>query len=186
VDYNSFGMSPMGGSTLMNVIDFLRSRRIWFETLLHAPASAATKLAGSVHVPGRRVGKAVLVNTGGSRVLAVLPATSRVDIERLAAALRMDAGDVSLASSEQIEAIFGDCEPGAIPPFGRRYGLTTVVDSSLAELDVVVFPTNTRHIGLRMRFRDFVGLEEPLHADFARPIAQKTTRRLTGRRLRAG
>jgi Ala-tRNA(Pro) deacylase len=176
----------MGVCTLMNFIDFLRSRRIWFETLLHPPASAATKLARSVHLPGRAVGKVVLVNAGRSQVLAVLPATSRVDMERLAAALQVNARDLSLATSDQIEAVFRDCEPGAMPPFGSHYGLKTVVDSSLAEIDLVVFPTNTRHVGLRMKFRDFENLEEPLLASFGQAIAPRSAGRSPRRQRWAG
>jgi Ala-tRNA(Pro) deacylase len=169
----------------MYVVDFLRKRRVWFERLLHTPASSATKLAGSVHFPGRRVGKAVLVKASGSHVLAVLPATSRIDLDRLSAALQIDRREVALASAQEIEEIFRDCEPGAIPPFGRLYGVRTVVDSSLADSGVIVFPTNTRHLGLRMKFRDFEALEEPLRADFGEPIVPSSPRRSRVRRYRA-
>ena len=67
----------------MYVVDFVRDRSVWFETLLHRPASSATRLAGSVHIPGRNVAKTVLVRIGDSFLLAVLPATSRIDLERL-------------------------------------------------------------------------------------------------------
>ena len=69
----------------MYVVDFLRSRRVWFETFFHRPASSATRLAGCVHVSGRSVAKSVLVKAGEDFVLAVLPATSRVDLDGLGA-----------------------------------------------------------------------------------------------------
>ena len=49
----------------MYVVDYLRSRRVWFETFLHRPASSATRLAGRVHIPGRSVAKTVLVKARG-------------------------------------------------------------------------------------------------------------------------
>ena len=49
----------------MYVVDYLRSRRVRFETFLHHPASSATRLAGRVHIPGRSVAKTVLVKAGG-------------------------------------------------------------------------------------------------------------------------
>jgi Ala-tRNA(Pro) deacylase len=160
----------------MYVVDFLRSRRVWFERLLHIPASSATKLARSVHVPGREVAKTVLVKAGDGLILVVLPATSRIDLDRLGTALGIDPTRIRLATPEEIMATFHDCEPGTIPPFGRLYGLRTVVDASLAAVGLIVFGTNTRHEGMRMRFRDYEALEAPLRADFGRPITSGPAR----------
>lgn len=152
----------------MCVSDFLRSRSVRFEVLLHAPAHSAAHLAGSVHVPGRSVAKAVLVRSGEAFVLAVLPATHRVDPARLAGVLGVES--VRIATEAEVEAVFADCEPGALPPFGRLYGLKTFVDASLAGSAEVVFVANTRHEGVRMRFKDYEAIEEPTRARFASPI----------------
>ena len=154
----------------MYVVDYLQSRRVWFETFLHCPASSATRLAGHMHVPGRSVVKSVLVKARGAYVLAVLPATLAIDLDRLGRALGLEPDEVKLATADEIERIFQDCEPGTIPPFGRLYELGTVADVSLQGAGVLVFRTNTRHLGIRMQFRDYERLEEPLRADFARPI----------------
>lgn len=159
----------------MYVLDFLRTRRVWFETLLHAPASSATRRAGAIHVSGRGVAKTVLVTAGGEHVLTVLPATSRVDLDRLAAALQRDPRETRLATVEEIDRVFHDCEPGAIPPFGRLYGLRTIVDAGLRDAGVVIFTTNTRHQGLKMHVRDYEGLEEPQCAEFGQPAAGRRT-----------
>ena len=158
----------------MYVVDYLRSRRVWFQTFLHCPASSATRLAGRVHVPGRSVAKSVLVKARGGYLLAVLPATSRVDLYRLGHALGLDPGEAALATANEIERIFYDCEPGTIPPFGRLYELRTVADVSLQGAGVLVFRTNTRHVGIRMQYRDYECVEEPFRADFARPIRSGT------------
>jgi Ala-tRNA(Pro) deacylase len=155
----------------MYVLDFLRSHGVWFETLLHNPASSSAKRAGHVHVPGRKVGKTVLIKAGDTFVLAVLPSTSWIDLGRLSAAVGTPASLVRLATPDELLAIFADCEPGVVPPFGRLYGLTTLVDSGLAELTDIVLGANTRHEGLRMHFHDFQTLEQPMRASFTRPIA---------------
>src|SRR5271157_5035297 len=165
----------------MYVVDYLRSRRVRFVTFLHCPASSATRLAGRVHVPGRSVAK-----TGGAYLLAVLPATSYVDLARLGQALGLDPGEVKLAAADEIERIFHDCEPGTIPPFGRLYELRTVADVSLQGAGVLVFRTNTRHLGIRMQFRDYESLEEPFRADFARPINSATGQSSPRNRQRRG
>src|SRR4051812_13373406 len=75
---------------LMYIVDFLQSRGIGFETLLHRPAFSATRRARNMRVTGREVAKTVLVKSGEEFVLAVLPATSRMELSRLAAALHAE------------------------------------------------------------------------------------------------
>src|SRR3954469_25853918 len=114
----------------MCIRDFLQSRSVRFEWLLHRPAPSAAHLAGSLHVPGRCVAKSVLVKAGEVFALAVLPATHRIDTVRLAEVLRV--ASLRIATGAEVESIFADCEPGALPPFGRLYGLSTIVDASLS------------------------------------------------------
>jgi Ala-tRNA(Pro) deacylase len=164
----------------MCIRDFLQARSVRFEVLLHAPAHSATHLAGSVHVPGRSVAKAVLVKADGLFALAVLPSTHRIDPERLAEVLGV--ASLRIATETEVEAVFNDCEPGALPPFGRLYGLQTVLDASLSGGSEIVFVGNTRHEGVRMKFKDYEILETPIKARFASPIASKRvkTRRKAG------
>jgi Ala-tRNA(Pro) deacylase len=162
----------------MCIREFLQSRHVWFETMLHPPAPSASKLAQSIHVSGRHVAKAVLVEMGGTYRLAVLPATARIDLDRLAQVL--DGQDVRIATEDEVEHVFGDCERGALPPFGRLYGLTTLVDTSLSGGSEIVFVGNTRHEGVRMRYRDYEALEGPVRARFA--LATSPRRRRTSHR----
>jgi Ala-tRNA(Pro) deacylase len=168
----------------MYVVDFLRSRRVWFEELLHNPTSSATRLARALHIPGRAVAKTVVVRAAEEFVLAVLPATSRIDVDRLRTVLQVDPSLLRMADIDEIARIFHDCEPGSIPPFGRLYGLRTVVDDGLACTGTIVFRANQRHEGLRMQFSDYLALEAPLQAAFAQPIDARSTRGFLRRRER--
>src|SRR4051812_32793148 len=122
----------------MYVESFLRNHRVSFEILLHSPTSSATKLAASVHAPGRGVAKTVLVKAGERFVLAVLPATARIDFGRLGRALGIDPSQLRLAIPEEIHKSIHDCEPGVIPPFGQLYGVETIMDESLADNPTIV------------------------------------------------
>ena len=154
----------------MYITEYLRSRRVWFKHLLHAPASSAGRLAACLHVPGREVAKAVLVRAGAEEWLAVLPSTSRVDMARLASALGADPSTLRLATPAEVARRFPTCEPGALPPFGRLFGVATVVDPSLATPEFVA-AGHTRLEGFRLRTADFLALEGPTVAEFAAPIA---------------
>ena len=164
----------------MCIRDFLKSQQVRFEEFLHAPSHSAMHLAGSVHVPGRSVAKSVLVRSGETFTLAVLPATHRVDLGRLSEVLGVDG--LRIATEAEVEVIFADCETGALPPFGRLYGLTTVLDASLSAVAEVVFVGNTRHEGVRMRYKDYERVEGPLKARFASPIDARRPKN----RLKAG
>jgi Ala-tRNA(Pro) deacylase len=155
----------------MYTVEFLRSHRIWFEELLHQPASSATKHAHHMHVPGRMVAKTVLVKAGERFVLTAVPCTSRINLDELAALLGLPASAVRLATADELVGIFTDCEPGVVPPFGELYDLDTVFDVSLLEVGELVFGGNTRHEGLRMRASDYVAIEGPLIGSFAVRIA---------------
>ena len=173
----------------MYVHDFLRSHGVWFEALLHRPVSSSAKRAGSVHVPGRRVAKAVLIKAGDSFLLVVLPSTARIDLGRLSEVVGAPLAQVRLATPDELFEIFPDCEPGVVPAFGRLYGLTTLVDFGLADSAEVIMGANTRHEGLRMLFQDFQRLEEPIRASFTRPLTPKPERSnspRTDRNRRAG
>ena len=108
-------------------------------------------------------------------VLAVLPSTSRIELETLSTVL--GGRNVRLATEDEIEGTFGDCERGALPPFGRLYGLDTVVDAGLAGDEEIVCVGNARHEGLRLRYRDYLALEQPLIARFATTPQGKRVRR---------
>jgi Ala-tRNA(Pro) deacylase len=183
------GIFPVIRQPEMYIVDFLRSRHVWFEALLHHPASSSAKRAQSVGVPGRRVAKGVLVKAGDSFVLAVLPSTSRIDLSLLSAVVGAPAAEVRLATPDELLATFPDCEPGVVPAFGRLYGLTTLVEAALAEGSDILVGANTRHEGLWMHFRDFQALEEPVRASFCLPGASKPgkpDRGPRGRNRRAG
>jgi Ala-tRNA(Pro) deacylase len=97
--------------------------------------------------------------------MAVLPATRHINFDKAKAAFQ--SGPVLLAAEAEFARLFPDCERGALPPFGSKYGLTTVVDEWLTRDVEIVFEGNTHHEAIRMRFDDYAALEHPRVADLA-------------------
>jgi Ala-tRNA(Pro) deacylase len=149
----------------MSIRTFLESRQIRFETLLHCPAPSATRRARRLHVSGHCVAKGILIKANKGDVLVVLPSTLWIDLGRLASVLGEN--EVRLATEDEVEAVFDDCERGAVPPFGRLYGLRTIVEDGLSRVGEVVFVANARHEGIRMQYRDYEALEDPVRAQVA-------------------
>src|SRR4051812_12330232 len=85
--YNKASITSLLGAPPMSIRDFLQNRHVRFETLLHCPAPSATKRAQSIHVSGRSVAKVVLIRAAEQHVLVVLPATHRIEFNRLAQVL---------------------------------------------------------------------------------------------------
>jgi Ala-tRNA(Pro) deacylase len=148
----------------MRVEQFLCEQRVAFESLVHPPAFTAQKRAKFLGIPGQRVAKCVLLHGPAGYVLAVLPATQHVDT----AALADDLGaPVRLATEEEIAEVFRDCEWGVVPPFGRLYGLNSVLEDTLPGDALLVFEGNSHVEALRLRCRDFERLERPRRLRFA-------------------
>lgn len=148
----------------MRVTQFLADQHVAYEEMLHAPAFNSQKLAKSLHISGRAVVKSVLLRGPKGFFLAVLPAASRIDFARLSAAMK---GDVRLATEAELVDQFLDCEWGAVMPFGRLYGLETVLDATISLETTIVFQAQRHMLAIKMQCRDFVKLERPERILFA-------------------
>jgi Ala-tRNA(Pro) deacylase len=149
----------------MRVSQFLAEQQVAFENLVHPPAFTAQKRARFLRVSGRRVAKSVLLAGPQGYFLAVLPATHHIDAEPMERAL---GGPVRLASDEEVARVFYDCEWGVVAPFGRLYGLETVLDDSLDPNAEIVVEANSHAEAIRMSCQDFERLERPRRFRFAR------------------
>jgi Ala-tRNA(Pro) deacylase len=151
----------------MNVAKFLENEHYKFERVQHAPAYSAQHLAHELHVSGREVAKTVLLRANGGYefVVAVLPASKKIDLER--ASKLFGGATLHLATEIEIADHCPDCDFGVLPPFGSRYGMKTIVDSSLAEDESIWFEGNTHEEAIRIKFEDFRRLEQPIVAPFA-------------------
>jgi Ala-tRNA(Pro) deacylase len=155
----------------MRIIDYLAEQQIDFERLPHPPAYSAQKRAKYLRLPGRQVAKCVMLAGPSGYLLAVLPATHQVDTRALSEQL---GGPVRLANDREIAEIFLDCEWGVVPAFGARYGITTLLDESIAPDAEIVFETHTQFEAVRLRCRDFERLEKPRRLPFAHPSPSRS------------
>ena len=112
----------------MTLTDYLAEQAVPFEAILHPPAFSASKRAKYLRVSGGDVAKAILLHGPRGFFVAVLPATRQADLGKLSAAR---GGPVRLATTDEIVDTFRDCEWGVAPPFGRLYGLETVLEETI-------------------------------------------------------
>ena len=148
----------------MRVSEFLSGEHIAFETLLHAPAYTAQHRAKYLGVSGNQVAKAVLLRCADDYLLAVLPATKRIDTSRLGILLD---SPVSIATAKEVALVFRDCEWGVVGPFGKLYGIPSIIDSSIALDQMMIFESDTHAEAIRVRCHDYELLEQPRRLSFA-------------------
>ena len=149
----------------MKIQEYLSQNNVAFETRHHAPAYTSQEVAAEEHVSGNILAKGVVVKADADFVLCVLPASLKLDMEKLARATGADR--VRLADETEMARIFPDVEVGAEPPFGNLYDMTTIVDEHLAEAAEIVFQAGTHSEAIRMSFDDYARLTNPHVADLA-------------------
>jgi Ala-tRNA(Pro) deacylase len=145
---------------------FLQESKASYKVVQHNVTYSAQRTAASVHTPGREVAKAVVLKSGEGYVMAVVDAPHRVDLEKFAKVSGMK--DPVVAEEAELKEIFPECELGAMPPFGGLYGLKVFIDRQLEEDEEIVFNAGTHFEALRMKYKDFKALADPVVGDIAR------------------
>ena len=139
----------------MKLSDYLKANEVQYEVVNHSHSGNSMQTARASNVPARCVAKAVVLEGDTRAVMAVLPASRRLELRTLQA--RSGQG-LRLATERELTGLFSDCEPGAVPPVGAVYGLETIWDDSLNEQPDIYFEAGDHETLVHMKTRDFIGL----------------------------
>jgi Ala-tRNA(Pro) deacylase len=137
----------------------LNQNGIKYVTLKHSPAYTAQEIAAAAHIPGKELAETVILKLDGIFAMAVLPASCQIDFELLKDAF--SATRVELATEDEFEKLFPNCEAGAMPPFGNLYGMHVYVAPELAEDEYIAFNAGSHSELIQMRYVDFEDLVQP-------------------------
>ena len=141
------------------VRQFLQANNIKYVTVSHSTAYTAQEIAALTHMKGRDLAKTVVVKVDGSLALAVVPASSSVDLLRVR---EISGGrSVELASEGEFRTRFSGCELGAMPPFGNLYEIPVYVDATLASKHEIAFNAGTHSELMQLAYADFERLVKP-------------------------
>jgi len=144
---------------LKKLKEYLDSQKIKYVSLTHSPAFTAMEVAESAHVPGHELAKTVIVKLDGVMAMAVVPSTSKVDLNILRESV--GAAEAKLATEAEFQTLFPDCETGAMPPFGNLYGLEVFVAPRLAEDDQIAFNAGSHTEVMKLAYKEFERLVKP-------------------------
>lgn len=151
----------------MTLQKYLDDRGVAYEVVTHPPAMRMASAAEAAHLPDGCVAKSIVLEDDGGYVLAVIPASHRLQLGELHRWLDRRLG---LASEDEIGTLFKDCEPGAVPPVGAAYGLEVVMEDDLAGQRDVYFEAGDHCSLIHVNAEDFRRLmADARRGRFSRP-----------------
>lgn len=139
-------------TTLRNYLD---RNGVDYDLIPHLHTTSSQASAQAAHVSGDQMAKSVLLEDEQGYMLAVIPATHRLDL----GVLHKDFDRLlGLATEDEIGQVFKDCDQGAIPALGEAYGLPVIFDERLADTPDIYFEAGDHEDLVHVRSADFVKL----------------------------
>src|SRR5262245_39033097 len=145
--------------------DLLDQRRIRYTQLHHEDVSTAEELAEIEHFPADQVATLCAVLADNRLLEVVVPATRTVDLKKVRAWAHCD--EIHLASDEEMEQLFPDCQRGAVPPVRYWSSCPVLMDRWMDVDDDILFEASTHHDAIQMKFADWMRLVNPVVGSFS-------------------
>jgi Ala-tRNA(Pro) deacylase len=136
---------------------FLDVNRVRYEVVVHPYSDTSLDAAESASIPGHKMAKAVLLEDAQGYVMPILPATHRLDLDKVKRELHRD---LALASEREAISLFFDCDEGAVPAI--------IIDDGLLGLGDIYFEAGDHMDLIHMDGADFFALiPDGNHADLS-------------------
>ena len=151
---------------MTQVTDYLQTRGVPFEPIPHQQAYTSIDEAIALGIDASEVVKTVAVRVAGGYALMAVPATGRLDMHLVQAAV----GDrhARLATEEELRRDFPGFELGALPPLGSLLGAPLYVDQDVLEHDTVVFAAGSQTESVQLTTADLLAHEQATAAPLIR------------------
>lgn len=115
---------------------YLESTYLDYELVAHPRSLSSRETAAAAEIPEDHVAKGVLLTDATGYLLAVIPGSHWIKLHALQTELNRP---LELAAEQEVDTLFRDCDPGAVPCLGKAYGIDTVLDEALSSLANVYF-----------------------------------------------
>jgi Ala-tRNA(Pro) deacylase len=136
-----------------------------YRFVTHGARSSARDVADAAKVPARQFAKVVVFrDAAGVYVMVVVPSTTRVRLDSVERTTGRPG--LRLATEDELQALFPDCDVGAMPPFGGLYGLPVYVDACFREQPEFFFRGGAHDEVVGMLFADYESLVRPVYGQW--------------------
>jgi Ala-tRNA(Pro) deacylase len=139
---------------MTQVTEHLETHGVPFAPIAHQQAFTSIEEARALGIDASEVVKTVAVRAAGGYALMAVPATCRLDMHLVQAAV----GDrhVRLATEEELQRDFPDFELGALPPLGSLLGAPLFVDEEVLQHETVVFAAGSQTESVQLKTADLL------------------------------
>ena len=143
---------------MTRVTEHLEAHGVPFELIAHQQAYTSIAEARALGIDAGEVVKTVATRVADGYALMAVPATSRLDMHLVQAAV----GDphVRFATEEELLRDFPGIELGALPPLGSLLGAPLYVDQELLQHETVVFAAGSQTESVQIRTAALLQLEQ--------------------------
>lgn len=152
--------SPTAPRALLESLD---EAHVPYALIPHRPTKTAVAEAAELGVAPWQVVKTIVVTTPEGRVRVVLPASERLDLDKVAHVLRCHR--VELLSEEALADAYPEFEVGAVPPTHDGHRDRVLVDLRVCGVDTVYCEAGTHDQSLRLGTADLLELSDAAIAD---------------------
>jgi Ala-tRNA(Pro) deacylase len=142
----------------------LERKHLKYELIPHPSTMTAGEEAAAVGLPPKQVAKTLVLSSAGGYVRAVLPASERLDLQKVRGLIGVGK-TTRLATEAELAGAYPMFELGAVPPFGGPAGDRTILDRRLAEQDAVVIEAGSHSTSVRIKTQDLLALTNAELAD---------------------
>jgi Ala-tRNA(Pro) deacylase len=154
------------------VTRFLDEHGVAYEVVEHPERFTAASEARAAGTDPDDAAKDVVLRKGDEYVLAVIPASTQLDL-RKAADLLGDGGELRLAKEADIARRFPEFELGALPPFGPMLNVEEIVDRRLLDHERVLCSGGDHRHSVRIAPKEMVRVSSATVGDLAKDTASR-------------
>jgi Ala-tRNA(Pro) deacylase len=143
---------------MSSVREHLEEHGVPFELITHPRAYTSIDEARALGIDAGEVLKTIAVWLSAGYVLVVVPATCRLDLQRV----RTAAGErhARLATEAELQRDFPEIELGALPPLAVLTGGRLYVDPEVLRHDTVVFAAGRQTESVKLKTADLLRFQQ--------------------------
>jgi len=143
---------------------YLDENAVKYISIQHSRAYTAQEIAESAHISGNDFAKVVILKADEQMIMAVLPASDKVDLKLFRRVLAVN--DLVFANENEFQDHFPGCDVGAMPPFGNLFGIRVISAQTLCDSETISFNSGDHTEVIQMHYTDYIKLVNPELMDF--------------------
>ena len=147
------------------ILKYLDSAKIGYKPLKHKTVYTAYDVAQTLRAKLNEIAKTLVVRVDKIYLLAVLPASRRLDLGKLKKIAK--AKKIEIAKENVMQKIF-KVKPGAVTPFGALYKTPVFVDKALLRSKKIIAGAGTHEDSVIMTTKNFLKASGGTVSDFSK------------------